>query len=264
MLMRRIKVARRLWNPVFAAAFLFAAEAEDLPKGVPEPLTPSGVYTHGMLFTTQAYQKEARKLVLQEANLVAKELLLPEKLPLTDSNVLSFFIAPFGFAHVKKAIGNITTENYWYNVGKDSKLSELTIANWERRCVRYREEYKWPTERMDTNSAYRAATQWLAKASMDVVGLNRECQVHAEIDAYWNGTKRGELFKKASFVPIYEVYWVSPNDTNAFGHGVAAAVELFAPSNALLSLRIENPKFILRKPLVFTNLDALLSQPPGR
>jgi hypothetical protein len=44
------------------------------------------------------------------------------------------------------------------------------------------------------------------------------------------------------------------------GAGSAASVRLFAPTNALLQLRVEDPKYILRKPLLFTDLSALISQ----
>lgn len=42
--------------------------------------------------------------------------------------------------------------------------------------------YTWPTARMDTNTPYILATQWLNDVSMDVKGLNRDCQLIVEPD----------------------------------------------------------------------------------
>src|SRR6266850_949186 len=103
----------------------FTATAAELPPGVPSPLAPDGTYTDAIRFTTKAYQEEAFKLVLQEANLVAKELRLPEKLPINRSHVVRAFISPFGDAYANRRIGNITTENYVYGVAADNKFSVL-------------------------------------------------------------------------------------------------------------------------------------------
>jgi hypothetical protein len=110
---------------------------------------------------------------------------------------------------------------------------------------------------MNTNSAYQLASRWLAAVSMDVKGLNRDCKVHVALSPFWNGLVHlGEKPQK-QFVPIYFVWWTSPtNDLE--GHGNVAYVELFAPTKTLLQLCVSDPKYILRKPLEFTNLDSLL------
>lgn len=221
-----------------------------LPEGVPNPLGPDGRITSAITFTTKAYQMEALRRVIQEANDAAKEMKLPEKLPITETNIVKAFISPFGFARVKKAIGNITTANFIYYVSQDNKLSYVESANQEQDCRKYESTYTWPQSQMDTNQAFQLAQEWLEKASMDVEGLNRDFQVFIETEHSYVHPPAGK------FVPVYYVYWAKQKQ----GAGSAASVRLFTPANALLQLRVEEPKYILRKPLVFTNLSVLLAQ----
>lgn len=69
-----------------ATGVLRAGAGDDLPPGVPSPIGPDGKYTPALMFTTKAYHDEALRLVLQEANRVAAELRLPEKLPITEAD----------------------------------------------------------------------------------------------------------------------------------------------------------------------------------
>ncbi len=59
------------------------------------------------------------------------------------------------------------------------------------------------------------------------------------------------------FVPVYWVDWTLPEQE---GHGSTASVELFLPDKTIRQLRVEDAKYILRPPIVFTNLAELLSQ----
>jgi len=231
------------------------------PSVVPNLIGSDGRYTsEARSFTTEAYEQEAFKLVLQEANKVAQELNLDEKLPITRAEVTSAFILGYGMSQIhNRAIGNIHTKNYGYFVSRDYKLSDVGGAHQDRDAVKWKEEYTWPKSRMDTNAAYRLATQWLASSSMDVEGLNRECELHIEPDRYWNAGMR----KKKTFVPMYEVYWLSPRN-KAEHYGDVALVVLFAPTKTLIDLSVRESKYILRRPLEFTNLNELLSQPKKR
>src|SRR5205823_11068487 len=49
----------------------------------------------GFRFSSQAYQREAFRLLLQEANKFAEELHLPEKLPITECDVAQRFIVAY-------------------------------------------------------------------------------------------------------------------------------------------------------------------------
>ena len=89
---------------------------------MPNSIGPDGKYTAALMFTTKAYRDEAFRLVLQEANRVATELRLPEKLPITETDLVTRFISSFGYAHAKQAIGNVTTRNYTYYISEGNKF----------------------------------------------------------------------------------------------------------------------------------------------
>jgi hypothetical protein len=203
-----------------------------------------------MMFTTKAYQNEAMRLVLQEANRVAEQLQLPEQLPITEANVIKAFINPFGYAYAKKAIGNVTTSRYAYYVSQGNMLSYIESPHQDEQCRRFQASHTWPISRMDTNQAYQLATQWLAAASMDVEALNRDCSVTVELDKAYVHPPAGK------FVPVYDVGWSK-------GQRGIASVRVFTPTKQLLQLRVEDAKYILRPPLVFTNLASLLAQNPS-
>jgi len=65
---------------------------------------------------------------------------------------------------------------------------------------------------------------------------------------------------KEKFTPLYVVWWATRDRTRKPGTG-GAWVELFLPDKKLLQLTVKEPKYILRPPLVFTNLSALF---PGK
>ena len=229
---------------------LSAAGADDLPPGVPNPIGPDGKYSRAMTFTTKAYQAEALRLVLQEANSVAQQLRLPEQLPITQSNIVKAFISPFGYAHARKAIGNVTTRSYAYYVSRDNKFSYLEGTHQDADCRRYQKLYTWPLSQLDTNQACNLALEWLAALPVDVQALNRDCAMVA-------GPEKDYVQPpQEKFVPVYYIHWRKRQGDQAS----VADVRLFTPTKTLLQLRVEDPKYILRPPLVFTNLSFLLSQ----
>jgi hypothetical protein len=189
--------------------------------------------------------------VIQEANQVAIALKLPEQLPITRSNLTQFHVSPFGFAFAFKMIGNVTTKHYIYGVACDNKFNDLGVANYDDTCFKLR-EHQLPIKQVDTNAAYQLAKQWLKEASMDVTGLNRDCNAHVAVSPFWH---LGDT-PQNRFVPIYYVWWTYPGNDQE-GHGGPASVELFAPTKTLLQLSVLDPKYILRKPIVFTNMAAL-------
>jgi hypothetical protein len=219
----------------------------ELPPGVPTIVDTNGnvIYIQST-FTTRAYQKEALKLVVKEANQVAKELRLPEDLPITISNLVEWHVGPFGYNYAYRSVGSVTTSKYVYYVSQGDKFCYLDGTHQNEDYQRYAAYYTWPVSQIDTNLAYQLAAQWLEAASMDVKGLNRDCRVSITPDTLYIHPPPGK------FVPVYCVSWI-PGD----GVGDKASVCVFAPSNTLISLRVEDPKYILRKPLVFTNLAAL-------
>jgi hypothetical protein len=218
-----------------------------LPRGVPRMIDTNGtVVWIDPRFTTEEYNEAARRLLLREAERVAAQLNLTNDLPITSSNIVAVFISPFGFNYINGTIGTVTTSNYCYCVSQDSKFCYLLGTHQPDDCGRYRKLYTWAMSRIDTNQAYQLATQWLGDVSMDVNALNRDCRVTVELEKYYGDAPPGK------FVPIYFVSWTS-KDT-AVGK---ASVRVFTPTKSLLQLCVEDPKYILRRPLEFTNLDSL-------
>ncbi len=203
-------------------------------------------------FTTEKYDREALRLLLREANAIAAELHLPETLPLAEKDIMQRHIVPYGLTRHLPMIGKLCTRSYGYFVSVGFKLSYVELLNQGERCAKWVDEYKWPRSLIDTNAAYSLATQWLAAASMDVAGLTRDCFVRSEPEWWSNSINPSN---QVSFIPIYRVGWY--RNTNRVGED-AASVMLLLPTKTLISLRVEDSKYILRKPLVFTNLNALL------
>jgi hypothetical protein len=236
----------------------------DDPKGLKLPAAvPRMVDTNGNVvwidegFTTRAYQREAFKLVLQEANRVAKELRLPEKLPITETDLVEAVVTPFGFNYLHQRIGSVTTKQYCYFVSYGNKFNDLEGTHQTEDCYKFQDSYTWPVSRVNTNEAYQLATQWLAAVHMDVKAMERDCRITIKPDNVYVHPPRGK------FVPIYDISWVRkgyvPNgDVRNMISNDVASVMLFTPTKTLLQLDVMDPKYILRKPLVFTNLDSLL------
>ena len=227
-----------------------------LPPGVPKDVDTNGATVYiPSDFTTKAYQQAALDKVIQEANLVAKELKLPEMLPITRSNLANCYINTFDYAYSRRAIGFVETTNFCYYASRGNKFNQLVALPYEQICSALRNRGRSPLSQLDTNAAYQLATQWLAAASIDVAGLNRDCLLHISVD--W-ADYHGDM-PKEDFVPVYDVWWSLPHGASVYN--VPASVELYLPENKLLQMKVEDPKYILRSPVVFTNLAELF---PGK
>jgi hypothetical protein len=203
-----------------------------------------------LTFTTPAYYREALRLIIEEANRVARELQLPEKLPITQTNLVEAYISPPRMSQALGTFGTVTTSNYTYYVSVANKFSFLTRRNLQSDHEKLKAQYLWPMSRLNTNAAFQLATQLLAAASMDVKGLQRDCTVR--IRAL---TPEGPDGKH--FVPVYWITWESKRPE---GMGSGASVELFEPTREIRQLHVLSPEYILRAPLEVQNLDSLLSQ----
>lgn len=239
---------------IYLSAFLFLmpTTAQELPPGVPKTILADGTVDIPLMFTSKAYQREVYQLLLREGNAVARQLALPEKLPITEADVVTGFISPFGYDYSHKRLGNITTSKYVYGAEQANKFSELIIAHYDNTCLALSKRRK-PLRQFDSKTPYELATQWLAAVSMDVAALNRTCTAHVDVSPFWNDLANlGDKPKGSSFVPMYVVWW-EPHD----GSHCPASVELYLPKKLLIQLIIEDPVFIQRPPLVVTNLAAV-------
>lgn len=200
-----------------------------------------------LILTTPAYEQECLNLLIKEANQVAEALQLGEPLPIISSNLTACYISPPRIAQHIGIVGNISTSNYTYYIAIGSRFSFLERSHLQNERIELEKKFLWHKQQFDTNAAYQLASQFLAAVSIDVKALNAQCNVRVE--AF---TPAGN---QSYFVPLYSVRWEKPGQ-----NGSAAFVELFPPTKTILQLRVTKPEFILRPPLVFTNLAELLLQ----
>jgi hypothetical protein len=208
-------------------------------------------------YTTKAYQREAVKLMIHEADSVASELKLEESLPIMEADINSPDVQPYRAAQLLKAVGFIATTNYNYDFAKGQKFSSLLWLDPGHLISRWKEDYRWNVSRVDTNTAYLLATQLLVAASIDVAALNRDCELHIDPTTMTNLYSFGIVGTTSDFVPIYSISWTK----GGWGHGSVAYIRLFLPTKTLMELKVDDPRYINRHPLTFTNINALLSSP---
>jgi hypothetical protein len=221
----------------------YVAAAQSIP-GLRPPITEPSL-------DTDRYRREAVRLLIEEANKVAHDLQLGERLPIVEDDLVAKYIPPLPIIQKARIAGNISTSNYTYYVSIDNKFSFLERTDLNLAYERLRQQYLWPMSRLDTNAALTLATQLLSSVSMDVEALNREGRVN--VLAFTPEGERG-----AHFVPIYWVYWM-PKDSSR--NGSIATVQVFTPTRLVLQLRVERSKYILRRPLPVEKLQALTPKP---
>src|SRR5437899_535371 len=76
-------------------------------------------------FTTRAYQEEALRLLLKEANSAARELNLRENLPISKSCLVEVYISPPALV----ALGTISTTNYAYCASVGRTFSGVVLRD---------------------------------------------------------------------------------------------------------------------------------------
>jgi hypothetical protein len=200
-----------------------------------------------------AYREAVSKLMQAEANSYASALNLPETFPITTNSLTEIFISSPYVAERFGAMGSLRTTNFSYGFGKGKHLCYITriIKGTNPFDYEANKPYAIDPSAVNTNAAYRLATQFLAKAFVDVGRLTTSSVVsvkpwvilHMTTSKYTLEWQRGSVMINGEPFPR-----------------PVAKVVLTSPQNELWTLRVEDPSLILRKPLEITNLDYLLSQ----
>jgi len=211
-------------------------------------------------FNPEAYQREALTAILKEATFVAQALKLPEKLPITETDLVEKYIGPPRVSQrVRNGIGTVTTTNYDYSIAVGNKFSFLTKRSIYQAYDQIKAQYRLPLSEVDTNAAYQFAVECLEAVSMDVKGLNRDCRLTV---SPW--TPGGDFF-----VPRYKVSWSKKAKPPPPGVKFPAAsgdrkpvatCQFLLPTKTILQLRCNESEYILRKPVEIPNIESLLSQ----
>src|SRR5439155_19602361 len=94
--------------------------------------------------TNTVYQKEALRLLINEANSVIAVLQLQEKCPITEADLVGMFVLPFETAQMRGAVGKVVTRNYAYYVSKENKLCYIEGTSQEQDFRRWQAQYRWP------------------------------------------------------------------------------------------------------------------------
>ena len=239
------------------SGWFWVSDANERAQGLP-PAIPRVVDTKGNLqfidvglhFTTKAYQNEAARLMLLEASHAAQALHL-ENGPVTPANAKAYAV-PFGFFFGEGLMGNVATTNYTYRFLEGGRLTGIEIAN-SYEVWRSLQDELLPENQVNNQAAYQLATQWLSSLSVDVQALNRDRQLSVASSPIFNYVGNGKEPIRRMFAPTYDIVWKSSNGPA----GPAAYVQLYLPDKLLLQLGIDDPKYDLRPPLIFTNLATL-------
>lgn len=225
----------------------FVCRGNNPPLQIPATLRTNSTFQK-LIFVPPTYRKEALRLMIADANRTARQLKLPENLPITRTDLVGFHVSPPRLTRFTKTIGTVSTSNYLY-APFDGRGFVVVRRDLEQQESQLRAKYLWPTNRMNKKAAYRDATQMLRKAGMAVKVLNENCHVRI-----MTCVPQGQITR---FVPIYWVTWSQKKPGRLSG---GASVELFEPAKMILQLQAFGARYILRKPIVVSNTDVMLSQ----
>jgi hypothetical protein len=127
------------------------------------------------------------------------------------------------------------TANFMFNF-RNGKLHLVMSTQTNVESVEhYREWAKMPSL-VNSNEAYRIATNWLSRVYVDVPTLNRKYQVHVGQPTFWATapTHWGEEGSNRTTLPLYYVTWSK-------GDYQAAKVGIFGPTKQFMGLTIGDP-----------------------
>ncbi len=191
-------------------------------------------------YSTKAYEKEATRLLLQEANRVAVELRLKEHIPITTNDAFAIHIPPPAMG----MLGTMSTTNYVYYFSAHRKFTGLDIRRNEKSWSEDEKKFSWPATRFNATNAFREGVEILKKADVDVNGLERDCT--RTVEAVWPDGEKAD-----HFFPDYWIRWRKNTKT-------VAVLEFIEPTHAIQGLHIDESKYSLTKPVEIPNLKALL------
>jgi hypothetical protein len=197
---------------------------------------PAGFSDRG---ASPAYEEEAFRLTLAEVNTYAAQLKLPETLPVTAESIREKFVAPPHLASRFGALGSLRTTNYSYAFGTGKRLSYITrLPKDKSKRSLYERMKPWSIDpsMINTNAARMMATQFLAKAFVDV----------PKLAAAKNSVSPMVVLNMTT--SIYTVEWQR-------GDQPLVQVTFDERKAELWSLRVEDPAYILRRELDVPDLD---------
>lgn len=210
-----------------------------------------------LMTRTPAYDKEVRRILLAEANKLATDLNLPEKIPLTEDNIRDAFVSIPIYVEVA-GLGHVRTSNYIYFMAVSNKFKELLVVDIGSKVEDLQAKYCWPISRVNTNAAIAVAKEVMLKAHIDVPALEKQC-----LTTVWYCP-----LESGYFSPIYIVKWKKKGvSADGIDNTRSIAYVWFClPEKKVLDLEVREGQYVLRDSLVVTNTLELLKQTnsPGK
>ena len=243
-----------------------------------------------MLHTTAAYQAAVLQLMVGEAESLVNKLALPEPLPirvtLVESNRYSVLPPPLGVG------GSVTGQRYSFTF-ESGNLGGLRKMDWYKQTFTNGEmnaQTLAPLKSLiDTNSAYQLATQFLARLDVDIAAVERQFPRHvnqwiwrrvnpsetntlllsAELRQRYGVDSRPSRRSDASEpqgpanipTPIFDITW-GPG-TPPFISANPIRVKVLGHTREVVEATLQDPRWIMRSPLVVTNAAVLLGPLPS-
>ncbi len=187
--------------------------------------------------TSAEYKQAALEFILLEGTSAARQLGLAEDLPLSKSNLRRTAIETPFISRSLGTLGSISTSKYVYAAASGNKLS-IVSALYDDDEPGYlyslKTRFTLTRSRMDTNTPYRLATNWLAAFSVDIAELERDYDL---LVFAWD-------LNQQLIVPLYTVRWTrrgSPTE-------VVTAVELELPGRTLRRIEVKKSELLRRQP----------------
>jgi hypothetical protein len=211
-----------------------------------------------------AYKYVATAVMLMEINHCASNLQLPVSMPIQEQDIRKSFIPQPRLMGVG---GRFDFDDYSFSFAtrygeSETKLRYITNLRHPYHSMEggspemnaYLEGLTHTKSLIDTNGAYRMATNWLERLEVDVAKLNAERPLTITQFKWMNRWP----------TPIFEVTWANKGErlSNGMTDPIPGIIVMIAgDTGELIHLRQEDLSFSKRPPALIKDLDKLLAIP---
>jgi hypothetical protein len=200
-----------------------------------------------------AYKYIAVTIMLAEINFCADRLHLQADLPIKEQNLRVETVFPprvIGFA------GRLDTEKYSFSFAKSGRLrfiTKLDDGRGDQSLREYLEHLSQIKSTINTNDAYRIATNWLAAIEVDPQQLEKEHPPTVKQQTFISWAEEGKPGTEIP-LPIFDVKW------GDWSHPVID-IQISGSTGELLKLRQEDDSYSKRPASLIKDMDKLLAIP---
>ncbi|MDB6026979.1 MAG: hypothetical protein JWM68_3202 [Verrucomicrobiales bacterium] len=212
------------------------------------------------LHITAKYYAAAMQLMVNEANVTAKQLELNETVTVPTVAVTN---AMWSVDHPSLGMGgDVSSSNYTFSF-HEGKLRSISKTDWITKVsppAKTVVDLAGRPSLLDTNSAYQLATQRLAALSVDVASLEKRLspkknQLGEKHRLAVSGTALGS--REIGPIPVYLVAWGGGRESRD-----SVFVQFLGTTKEMVTLGMGGNFALNRPPLVLTNVEELLGPMP--